>query len=125
MTPSWPKIHRVVPIALLVLAGCATAPPPTRELSEAEQAVRAARDAGASTFAPVELRFAEDKLGRARSASEAEDYDEAGALARQALVDSELATAKARAGKTRAEVQARSEDNARLRRELLGDGGGG
>ena len=109
---------------LLFLAGCATAPPPMRELADADQAVRAARDAGAATFAPVELRFAEDKLGRARAASEAEDYAEAGTLARQALVDSELAAAKASAGKARAEVQARSEDNARLRRELLGDGGG-
>ncbi len=125
MTPSQPKIHRIVLSALLALGACATTPPPTRELSEAGQAVRTARDAGAGTFAPVELRFAEDKLRMAQAASEAEDYDQAGALARQALVDSELAAAKARAGKARADVQARSEDNARLRRELLGDGGGG
>lgn len=125
MTPSRSKIHRAVALAVLGLAACASAPPPERELAEAEQAVGAARGAGAAGFAPVELRFAEEKLGRAREASAAKDYERAAALARQALVDSELASAKARAGKARAEAQTRSEDNARLRRELLGEGGGG
>jgi hypothetical protein len=71
----------------------------------------------------VELRFAEDKLGRAREANDDRDYRAAATLAAQAVVDAELAAAKARAARARAAVRAKVDDNARLRAELLGEGG--
>ncbi|HRQ65448.1 MAG TPA: DUF4398 domain-containing protein [Xanthomonadaceae bacterium] len=93
------------------------------EIDEAARAVAAARAADAGAHAPMELRFAEERLAAARTAADDKDGARAGMLAEQALVNAELAMAKARAARIRAEVQARSEQNAQLRRSLLGDGG--
>ena len=92
------------------------------ELTAADAAVRQARAAEAQTYAPVELRFAEDKLSRARSAADAEEYTLAIELAAQAQVDGELAEAKSLAARARAEVRQKTEENARMSRELLGEG---
>jgi hypothetical protein len=124
MTATHGKIHRgSVIFAVLALAGCATAPPPLAELADAESQIARARAAGAPDSAPVELRFAEDKLGRAREANDDRDYRAAGALAAQAVVDAELAAAKARAARARGAVRAKVDENARLRAQLLGEGG--
>ena len=122
MTPSRRKIHRAAPLAALFLAACAITPPPLTELSAADAAVRQARAAEAQTYAPVELRFAEDKLARARSAADAEEYKLAIELAAQAQGDGELAKAKSLAAKGRADVRLKTDENARLSRELLGEG---
>jgi Domain of unknown function (DUF4398) len=122
MTPSRTKIHRAAPLSALLLAACAITPPPMTQLTAADGAVRQARAADAQTYAPVELRFAEDKLSRARSAADAEEYSLAIELAAQAQVDGELAKAKSVAARARAEVRQKTEENARLSRELLGEG---
>jgi hypothetical protein len=106
----------------LALAGCASAPPPLADLEDAESALSRARAAGAAASAPVELRFAQDKLAGAREASDDRDYRRAAILARQSLVDAELAAAKARAARAREAARAKAEDNERLRLQLL-DGG--
>lgn len=54
------------------LAGCAA--PPTKELSQAEGAIVAARAAGAATYAADELRAAEDTLARANTDVTARDF---------------------------------------------------
>ncbi len=125
MTSMQAKIHRVWPLIAIValLAGCATAPPPLTELADARAEVDRARAAGADASAPVELRFAEDKLSAAQAASEKRDYAVAGSLATQARVDAELASAKARAARARSAVREKTDDNARLRRELLTEEG--
>lgn len=125
MTSMHAKIHRVWSLIAVValLAGCATAPPPLTELADARAEVERARAAGAGASAPVELRFAEDKLGAAQAASADRDYALAGSLATQAEVDAELASAKARAARARNAVREKTDDNARLRRELLTEEG--
>jgi hypothetical protein len=125
MTRSIQEIHRwalVLPF-LMILAGCAQPRLPLAEIDEAAQAVAAALAAEAHLHAPMEVRFAEERLAAARQAADARDGARAGMLAEQAVVNAELAMAKARAARLRAEVQARSEQNAHLRRELLGEGG--
>jgi hypothetical protein len=121
MTATRSKIHRGAAVCglCLALAACATAPPPLTELADAESALAAARNAGAAASAPVELRFAQDKLAGAREASDGRDYATAGTLARQAVVDAELAAAKARAAAARDAARAKAEDNERLRATLL------
>jgi hypothetical protein len=124
MTATQRKIHRGSAVAGLSLAlvACATAPPPLAELADAESALARARSAGAAASAPVELRFAQDKLAGARTASEERDYRSAATLARQAMVDAELAAAKARAAAARDAARSKAEDNERLRATLLGEG---
>lgn len=107
----------------LSICACASAPPPLADLDDAESALARASAAGAADSAPVELRFARDKLAGAREANDARDYRTAGILARQATVDAELAAAKSRAARAREAVRAKSEENEQLRLRLL-DGGG-
>lgn len=62
-------------LALLVLAGCTVAP--VQEMSDARQALQAARAAGAADHSPGELAAAEELLHRAQRALEAGDYVQA------------------------------------------------
>ena len=60
---NWPVRGFLVAI-LLAMAGCIGGPP-VQEMSDARQAISAAREAGASDAAPEELRAAEDYLDSA------------------------------------------------------------
>src|SRR5690349_11025120 len=108
MTPNRRKIHRVVAIALIALGGCGPTKPPALGLDAAAQALEAARSAGAPTYAPMELRSAEDHLSQARARATKRDYETAANLSDEALADSELAAVKARLGKARERVEART-----------------
>ncbi len=118
MTPNRLKIHGVFVIVSIALAGCTPTKPPTSALDDAASALEAARNAGASTYAPLELRTAEDHLSQARARMDKRDYEPALYLAQESQVDSELAAVKAHLGKTREKVDARTSENAQLRQEL-------
>jgi hypothetical protein len=79
--------------ALLAAAGCAN--PPTEKVSVAEAAVKSADTRGAGEDAPLELRLAREKLERARTAMDDEEYVTARRMAEQAEVDAMLAESKA------------------------------
>jgi hypothetical protein len=85
---------------VLGMAGCA-GKPPLANLSQAELAVQEADKKTASQYAPLELQTARDELDRAKRAMDAKQYDEARHLADQALVNAQLAEAKAGAEKAR------------------------
>jgi len=130
MTPNRRKIHLGVGIFLLALAGCGPTKPPNIGLDEAARSLAAARDAGAPTYAPMELRNAEDRLSQAHARFAKRDYDEAAILVQESQVDSELAAARARLGKAREKVDARMHENADLRQrsesgDNPADAGGG
>jgi len=101
------RIDRVIggPVLLLlsstlIVAGCATTPPPTETVSKAELAVEEAGEGKAPDYAPVELRQARRKLDRAQQAMDDEKHDKARRLAEEALVDAQVAEAKAEAQRT-------------------------
>lgn len=121
MTPTRAKIHRLGLFAVVALAGCATAPPPLTGLEDATAAIARARASDAQLHAPVELRFAESKLGQARIALDEKEYDAATHLLAQAEIDAELAIAKSRSARARAAAAQKARDNAELERELLGE----
>jgi len=66
------SLHRLMPIVLVALmaASCATAPP-VQEMSDARQAIAAAREAGAAEFAARQLVKAENLLADAQRQLEA------------------------------------------------------
>jgi hypothetical protein len=78
------KTIRIAGVALLIagLAACASAP--VQEMSDARQAIVAAKQAGASKFAPAELAKAQHHLKRAKAALGRDQYSEAKAQARKA-----------------------------------------
>jgi len=94
--------------ASILLAACASTPPPTAQVAVSTAAVAHATAAGAPALAPMEMRSARDKLDRANAAMASKDYDRALTLAQEAQVDAQLAEAKAesnKAGKAAAELQ--------------------
>lgn len=62
---------------LLVLLSACTVMPPVQEMSDARQAIKAAREADAERYAPQKLRSAEDSLELATKTLEQGEYEEA------------------------------------------------
>ena len=110
-------------LLLVLVAGCASGPPPRDTLAAAEAALARAEEARAADFAPMDLDFARRQHAAAVAALDARDEDSARRLAIQAELNAELAAAKSRAAAARAEVQRLTSENETLRRDLLGDGG--
>lgn len=80
-------------VASLVVGLAACAGVPAQEMSDARQAIRAARAAGAQKAAPATLSDAQDRLRQAEEALRLRDFrearraaEQAGARAREALV---------------------------------------
>jgi hypothetical protein len=108
----------VLVLALAVLGGCASVPPPDGQLNQAQAQLQVARDAGAADYAPMDLGFARDKFQQAQNAMASRKYDVAAELADESRADAEVATAKARLGAARAQINAKSDENGRLRSQL-------
>jgi hypothetical protein len=129
MTPSAAKIHAgfaIPAIAILAgfLAACGPTKPPSDELGIASRNLSAARSAGAATYAPEELRAAEQGLSAANAAVARHDFDQAAVLAEESSVNSELAAAKSRLGKAREANDALRRQNADLDRDAARHAGG-
>lgn len=94
---SFPSRSGIV-LLLPILGACATpGNPPTAQISQAELAVESASEAQAAEHAPLELRKAQDYMREARQLSDNEQYEEAERLAEKAIVEAQLAQAKAEA----------------------------
>jgi len=61
----------------LFLLGACSVMPPVQEMSDARQAIKAAREANAEKYAPQKLRSAEDSLELATKTLEQGEYEEA------------------------------------------------
>ena len=121
MTPSGMKIHASILVFLaLASAACEAAKPPPDVLGKAQQQLTSARSADAATFAPLELRFAEEQLEKASAAMQARDYKQAADLADESEANGELASIKARLGKLRESVNKLKQDNTEISR-ILGE----
>jgi hypothetical protein len=106
-------------LAIASLAGCASVPPPDGAMNQALAQLQAARDAGAADYAPVDLDYAQGKFRQAQQAMAARKFDDAAVLADESRADSELARAKARLGAARAQNQSKSQENSRMRVEMI------
>ena len=100
---------------LLVLAGCASVPPPNEAMNLAQSQLQAARDAGAADYDPVDLGFAQDKFQQAQGAMADRKYAQAADLAAESRADAELARVKANLGAARAKSQSKRIANAGFR----------
>ena len=94
----------LAPVCFVVLAGCAG--PPTKELSQAEGAIEAARAAGAADFAAVELAAAEQTLARANAAVAERDFRAALGHALDSSARAQGAAASAVEGRVKARLAA-------------------
>lgn len=101
-----------------LLAGCASVPPPDASMNQAQALLQSARDAGAADYDPVDMDFAQGKFQQAQAAMAARKYADAARLAEEARADAELARTRAQLGNARAQIQAKADENARLRQQL-------
>lgn len=109
----------LITLFMVVLAGCAAqAPVPEKQFTLATQSIAQAERSGAVEFAPVELKSARDKLSQAKLAMDKEENLKAGRLADEAMVDANLAEAKARSAKSQKVVDELRESIRILREEL-------
>ena len=88
-------------VAALLLGACASAPPPTGVLSQAELAVRDAERSQASQYAALELQMARENFDQAKQAMQRKEHETARRMAEKALVEARLAEDKALAASTR------------------------
>jgi major membrane immunogen (membrane-anchored lipoprotein) len=88
-------------IIILLLSGCTKENKKlsAMQIETTSATVKQAEEAGARDFAPIELRLAEQKLEKARSALKNKEYDRALRLSQQSEVDAGLAEAKSRTAK--------------------------
>ncbi len=103
---------------VLVMAGCASIPPPTEQIAVSKVAISNAASAGGNEFASTDMRAAQDKLDRAVAAMTAEKYTHALALAEEAEVDAQLAGTKARSAKAQKAAATVQEDSRVLQKEI-------
>jgi hypothetical protein len=105
-------------VSPLRLAACAAQKPAPDAFEGAERAIEAAVRAGAEEHAPVELRFAREKLDEARKGMEYRQYDKAFVLIEQSEINSELAIEKTRTATVRAQVAEASREVEVLREDF-------
>lgn len=94
----------VVAIAASV-ASCASTPKPLEEMSQSRNAVAQADTTEVREFASLELLAAKEQQDLAERAFKAEEYTQAKRHSEQAIVQAELAKAKAEATRSRMELQ--------------------
>lgn len=72
-------------------------------------------------YAPLELGAAKAKLKQADAAMQTQDYADAANLAEESEANSALARVKAQLGEAHEKIKHATAENARLRKQLLGD----
>ena len=106
------RAHRVVATApLLLLFACASFPPPTQRMADAESAHRSALELGAANqpAAQLHVKLAEEQMTKAKTLMNSGDNKEADSLLIRSKADSELALALAREQGANVEVQKATE----------------
>lgn len=106
-------------VLLTLITACATTPPDPRLLDNAREAIAKAESAEAEQYAPLELRFARERLTAAEQALGNEREDEARRLAEQAELEAQLALARTRAALARAELQTKQRELEQIRNDLV------
>jgi len=104
------------------LAGCASVPPPTAQLTAAERGIAEAQALQARGPAAEWLAEAQARLDAARAAAGRGRHAEALMAAQQAQAAAAAAAAEARRAKLAEEVDSKAARNADLRRRLLVEG---
>lgn len=112
-------VLNVLPLsAALWLAGCATLPPPTAELSAAQSAVSRAESADADQYAAAALADARASLQQAQAAMARSKDEDARELALAATASADAARVRAEAERARAALQQRQAEVQQLQTRL-------
>ena len=86
--------------AAFFISACSGSPP-IDKIANVEMLINQARENNASTYAPLELKFAQEKLIEAKVMVDNKLYEKARLTAEEAMIDAKLAEAKSRASKAK------------------------
>jgi hypothetical protein len=114
----WPRAAYLAVAAAILIAGCASNPPPTEQMATSRNAISSASSAGGTEFAPFQMNQAMQKMDAAERAINDKDFELARQLAEKAQVDAQLAAAMARSAKANKAAVALQEANRVLNLEL-------
>jgi len=103
----------------LALTACVASKPDPKVLDATENAIQMAEAAGGDEFAPVEMRFAREKLASAKLAMEKQKYEVVVYLAEEAEINAELAIEKSRTAKSRRQANELRRSNDELYKRLV------
>lgn len=121
---NYPRLHLALSeigvsvAAIILVGGCASIPPPIKQMATSRAALNSANSAGANEFDPIQLKSALDKMQGAENAMTAKDYPLATQLAEEAEVDARLAGLTARSIKAQKAAKAMQEDSRVTRKEI-------
>jgi hypothetical protein len=104
--------------AAALLGGCASVAPPTETIAAADLALRKADQVDAQSHARLETHLAREELERARIALQEGRNEEARRAAEKALVDAQLAEARADSARSRQNEREIREHIEALRTEI-------
>ncbi|KLI98604.1 hypothetical protein WQ56_14775 [Luteimonas sp. FCS-9] len=113
-----PALRASVLACALLLAACASQPPPTEELAAARLSVARAGDGDADQYAPTQIAQARRALEQAQAAAGNGRDAEARTLALSASALADLAHARARQAVTESELAQRRAEITNLRQRL-------
>ena len=102
-----------------MLCGFGSVHPPQTDMDDATRSLEAARNAGAATYAPLELRFASERMEQAQLALAAKDKAAVQRITEEVIVTAELAVAKVHLAKVREQMEQKTKENAKLRNDFL------
>jgi len=103
----------------LVLAACVAPRPDPEVLVAIGKSIQMAEAVGGDEFAPVEMRFAREKLASANLAMEKQKYEVVMYLAQEAEINAELAIEKSRTAKSRRQANELRKNNEELHKKLV------
>jgi hypothetical protein len=109
---------------MLMLAACASTPPPTASLQAAHQAISNAERAEAGRYAPAELGEARSKLASADTAVSEQKMTLAEEYADESCVEAQLASAQTADLKAKAVNDEMTRSNGTLVEEMQRNSGG-
>ena len=104
----------LIVLICLTFTACTTVRPDASIFDSAEQAIQTAEAVGGDEFAPVEMRFAREKLESAKKGMEKEKYVVAVYLVEESEINAELAIEKSRTAKSRRRVNELRKSNEEL-----------
>ena len=108
----------LISVVFVALAACTGLRPGPDAFVSAERAISLAEQAGGDEFAPVEMRFAREKLESARLGMEKQKYEVAMYMVEQSEINAELAIEKSRTGESRRRVNEQRKSNKELEARL-------
>jgi hypothetical protein len=110
----------LIPVLVIIflLSACSSVGKPVEKLANAETAVMQARQSNAITYAPLELKLAEDKLKQAKDLINEDEYEKAVLLLDEAYMDARLAYERAQSIQAKNQAKELNESINALRQEI-------